>query len=970
MNFDTNGFDTEEIEATSRRKEQEAKKQTVKAVKTAQKPSGASADKKRTSAQASKTYTSKRSHDGGKQKKYSASADPDSVLNISLAYILTFLAIFTMFCTFSQGGAVFGKLVRFFDFGLFGNVAYALPFVFAFQGVTWRNNIRKQAGVRRAVSTLALFTIASALLYAFDPVFEYTSPQHLTDVFKLFFSWSDPKGISCGGGLIGSTIGFVLEKLFGTVGLVLIAILVVLLYFVIYFDFNPAVFAKKMSAKIKEKYQQQRGLRAAKAEERKAMLAESALLVSGEDDEDPTPLLPRSHRKQRGSGSQSELESPSFPAPVPFGSIGAPALPTQDDTNAKRSKISDALDYNDDEEDVFDTSDGKLNADSKLRSLDGVSSSKITGSSQDRSGYDSYGDDDTTFKKAQKAVTEDEEGDDIPQQSYDDLQKMIKIESTPDKSKLNATKSKTLALDDDDEDETIAISNKKPVAIAKKVTARVEKTPEYKFPPLSLLRDIKIESSGAIPLAQDPVAIKLHQTLATFNVKTAVTNVARGPRITRYELVPESGIRIKSIANLVDDISLALATAGIRIEAPIPGKAAVGVEVPNARSQTVGLRALLDNDEFKNAPAKTTICLGADISGEPVYADLAKMPHLLIAGATGMGKSVCINSVITSILYKAHPNDVKLILVDPKKVELSVYSGIPHLLIPVVSDPAQAAGALSWAVSEMENRFDKLEEKGVRNIKGYNASLLPGEAPMSQIVIIIDELADLMMSSPDSVETSICRIAQKARAAGIHLIIGTQRPSVDVITGLIKANIPSRIAFHVSSQVDSRTILDVGGAEKLLNNGDMLFSFAGVMKPKRVQGAFLDDDEVAAVTKFLRENTSGASYDDNIVAEIQKETEKCMQSKKKGESFDDDEGGLDGILDDPKFHAAVDVAFDANKISTSLLQRKLKIGFGRASRYIDAMCEMGIVSEPDGQKPREVLMTRSEYYERENRLSQ
>ncbi|MBQ5800628.1 MAG: DNA translocase FtsK, partial [Clostridia bacterium] len=332
--------------------------------------------------------------------------------------------------------------------------------------------------------------------------------------------------------------------------------------------------------------------------------------------------------------------------------------------------------------------------------------------------------------------------------------------------------------------------------------------------------------------------------------------------------------------------------------------------------------------------------------------------------------SVCINTIITSILYKARPDEVKLILVDPKKVELNVYSGIPHLLIPVVSDPNQAAGALAWAVNEMESRFDKIEAEGVRNIKGYNKAIEndPSKEPMCQIVIIIDELADLMMTSRDSVETSICRIAQKARAAGIHLIIGTQRPSVDVITGLIKANIPSRIAFHVSSQVDSRTILDSAGAEKLLNNGDMLFFPVGIPKPRRIQGAFIDDNEVERVTTFLKKNSKGVSYNEEIIEEIKRETEKCAQSGKRKGTDGEDGGSMDGILDDPKFNEAVEVAFDANKISTSLLQRKLSIGFGRASKYIDAMCDMGIVSEPDGQKPREVLMTRSEYYERKNRL--
>ena len=414
----------------------------------------------------------------------------------------------------------------------------------------------------------------------------------------------------------------------------------------------------------------------------------------------------------------------------------------------------------------------------------------------------------------------------------------------------------------------------------------------YRFPPVSLLaKAAPVNDSGAQEeLTQN--ARKLVETLLSFKVKTKIVSVSRGPTITRYELAPEAGTRVRSIANLVDDIALNLATSGVRIEAPIPGKSAVGIEVPNQVVATVRLRELIDTDAFDNAESRINVALGVDVAGSPVYCNLAKMPHMLIAGATGMGKSVCINSIISSILYKANPDEVKLILVDPKKVEFNIYNGLPHLLVPVVSDPQKAAGALNWAVGEMERRFSLIDEVGVRDIGGYNAATKndPDREHMPYVVIIIDELADLMMTAKDTVETSICRLAQKARAAGMHLVIGTQRPSVDVITGLIKANIPSRIAFTVASQVDSKTIIDIGGAEKLIGRGDMLYAPVGLMKPLRVQGAFVSDEEVRAITDFIRSEGGFIEYDPEIICSIEREAERCAQTGKGGAAeLDEDE---------------------------------------------------------------------------------
>ncbi len=482
---------------------------------------------------------------------------------------------------------------------------------------------------------------------------------------------------------------------------------------------------------------------------------------------------------------------------------------------------------------------------------------------------------------------------------------------------------------------------------------------EYVFPPYNLLNFETNVKNEDVSEEMRSTAIKLVETLRSFKVKTRIIDVSRGPSITRYELAPEEGVRVRAIENLVDDISLSLATTGIRI-APVPGKSAIGVEVPNKNVSIVYLKELLDNQLFRNAKSRVTVGLGMDVAGAPIYLDIAKMPHLLIAGATGMGKSVCINSMIVSLLYKATPDEVKLILIDPKKVELSIYNGLPHLLVPVVTDPKKAAGSLHWAVTEMDRRFELIEEVGVRDVASYNRATMndPDKEFLPQIVIVIDELADLMMTSPKDVEESICRLAQKARAAGMHLVIGTQRPSVDVVTGLIKANVPSRIAFTMASQVDSRTIIDVAGAEKLIGRGDMLYAPVGFSKPARVQGAFVSESEIEKIIDFIKTNSGVSSYDANVIESIEKEAARCGDGKNGG--VGDEDGGDDG---DPLFRAAVELAIESGKISTSLLQRRLSVGYGRAAKLIDKMEQKGIVSAPEGQKPRTVLISRQDFME-------
>ena len=480
---------------------------------------------------------------------------------------------------------------------------------------------------------------------------------------------------------------------------------------------------------------------------------------------------------------------------------------------------------------------------------------------------------------------------------------------------------------------------------------------KYMFPPLNLLKKGASKGNAASSTQLKETAIHLQKTLATFGVKVTITDISQGPTVTRYELQPEQGVKVSKIVGLADDIKLNLAATDIRIEAPIPGKAAVGIEVPNKENSAVPLRDLLESGEFQAFPSNLSFAVGKDIGGKTVVADIAKMPHMLIAGSTGSGKSVCINTLIMSILYKAHPDDVKLIMVDPKVVELSVYNGIPHLLIPVVTDPKKAAAALHWGVAEMTERYKKFADFNVRDLKGYNKAVesMKGEdapAKMPQIVIIVDELADLMMVSPGEVEESICRLAQLARAAGIHLIIATQRPSVDVITGLIKANMPSRVAFAVSSGVDSRTILDMNGAEKLLGKGDMLFYPQGYPKPARIQGAFVSDPEVSDVVDFLKNQAIGNSYSEDVQEKIQ--TIDAGAGPVSG-------GSSEGSGRDQYFAEAGRIIIEKEKASIGMLQRVLKVGFNRAARIMDQLCEAGVVGEEEGTKPRKVLMSMAEF---------
>lgn len=562
-------------------------------------------------------------------------------------------------------------------------------------------------------------------------------------------------------------------------------------------------------------------------------------------------------------------------------------------------------------------------------------------------------------KKSRKKQTEEiDDETSVPRDIIDE------INAATQRNRLEREKNKAVAQEKSiDEIVEDASQDKKqePKPTVEKFTVSKEamdaSVNDYKLPSVDLLKQGTKKSTKDISGELKENAKMLIDTLHSFNVDATITDISRGPTVTRYELKPAAGIRISKITNLADDIALNLAATHVRIEAPIPGKAAVGIEVPNTIKNMVTMRELIDTPAFYEQKSKLSAGIGKDIAGKCIYCDIAKMPHLLVAGTTGSGKSVCMNSIITSILYRAKPDEVKFLMIDPKQVEFSKYAGIPHLLVPVVTDPRKAAGALGWAVSEMLQRYQRLSQVGVRDIEGYNkyASKHEDMDLMPKICIFIDEFADLMMAAPKEVEDSVCRLAQMARAVGMHLVIATQRPSVDVITGLIKANISSRIALTVSSQIDSRTILDAAGAEKLLGHGDMLYSPIGASKPVRVQGCFISDEEVEELCNYVK-NQGESQYDESIAKEIEA---KAVQDKKSS-PFEDDG---DGEQLDPLFEKAVDVVLETGQASTSFLQRKLSVGYARGAKIIDQLQEKGIIGPSNGAKPRDILVTRQQWLE-------
>ncbi len=888
-----------------------------------------------------------------------------------MPYTLMILAVFVVICfllidvfegvSSENGVGIVGKGIRDLLCGLFGFGAFFVPLFLAILSITWGYAVEKNCLLAKIFYALAAVVSVSALMHVIYVT--VGEPYGITAGFSTFYQ----SGVALkSGGVVGGFLGEVLRMGVGLWGSVICTVALAVFFVIFLLGLTPGYVVTLIRYRVKIRREQRAAQNAekraeeelAKEEERQAREEERKRRKEEQEREKKERLAEAARKREeeaeRKRAERERREAENEPIVIIADGYNDAEHTAEQEPIILVPPVTEA-----------DTVSESKNQDviqlqpEKPEPVEAVKESEIIEQPEPPKQPEKSEQSDTedmnqmlkeVFGGAAKKNTNDNPAQKT--EGVDGLGKAETEEANPDAALLSAMREidDLESMDDivdDDDIEEIA----------------VEPEPaEYVFPPISLLTEDTSVKADDISEELNRNAKNLMDTLRSFNIKIKEIGYSRGPTITRYELKPEAGQRVRQIANLVDDIALNLATTGVRIEAPIPGKPAVGIEVPNENPTTVYLRSLIETEKFESESSKLTACLGADVGGKSVYFNIAKMPHLLIAGATGMGKSVCINSIIVSLLYKARPDEVKLILIDPKKVEFNSYKDIPHLYCPIVSDPAKAAGALASAVAEMERRFALIEEVGVRNIFNYNEVTKddPTKEFMPQMVIIIDELADLMMTAKDAVESSICRLAQKARAAGIHIIIGTQRPSVDVITGLIKANIPSRIACTVTSQVDSRTIIDIGGAERLIGKGDMLFAPVGSSKPMRVQGAFVSEFEVEKIVAFIKENNTGAKYNEEFVKLIEEEAAKCTSGKKGGGATPMGDGDVEGGLD-PKFKDAVELAIDSGKVSTSLLQRRLEIGYGRAAKIIDQMEEMGYVSAPDGNKPRKILISKEDF---------
>ena len=853
-----------------------------------------------------------------------------------IVFVILAACVILMASNFGAGGFV-GDAISNFCFGLMGLMAYLFPIVFFIGAAFILINKTNRLAYKKLAAAFVMF------------LFLCGAAQLLTDGYMQSTTLMDYYALSAdyktGGGLIGGAICISITSAFGTVGGYVIIILAFVVCMIIITQHSLLDFVTLLVIKIcdfvkdgrtryvqgqperemrREKRARERQLMREQRREEKIRRLEDEIGDDEFSDDDDFLLDPSEAKKMKKGGflEGTKLTGYSEEKPKKKDKL----LKKKTDTVKMTAKTEENIDDSGDTDNTNEESAD--NTGKKQEETDG----KYAGTPMN-----------FEIHRAEDTVTDTYEADSEPQQEEEEELLPFpeeKVTRQPSKNPKSSEKEIQSGI----------------VNIQHEITrqeAAVKK--EYKFPTLNLLKKGSNKSQGESDAYLRKTAQKLQEVLHNFGVNVTVTNVSCGPTVTRYELQPEMGVKVSKIVGLADDIKLNLATPDIRIEAPIPGKAAVGIEVPNKENSTVMLRDLLQSEEFQKAKSKLSFAVGKDIAGKTVVADIARMPHLLIAGATGSGKSVCINTLIISILYKASPDEVKLIMIDPKVVELSVYNGIPHLFIPVVTDPKKAAGALNWAVQEMTNRYNTFAEYGVRNLNEYNKKAEQireaggaEEEPvkMPQIIIIVDELADLMMVAPGEVEDAICRLAQLARAAGIHLIIATQRPSVNVITGLIKANMPSRIAFSVSSGVDSRTILDMNGAEKLLGKGDMLFYPQGYQKPARLQGAFVSDDEVSAVVEFLADKNPGAQYNQQIEQQVNSPVTAV---------------GTSGDDRDVHFEEAGKFIIEKEKASIGMLQRMFKIGFNRAARIMDQLCDAGVVGPEEGTKPRKVLMSMEEF---------
>jgi DNA segregation ATPase FtsK/SpoIIIE, S-DNA-T family len=809
------------------------------------------------------------------------------------------VSILLFLSNFDLSGKV-GQVVSSFTFGLIGFEAYILPFIIFFLTAFHISNLGNRKAGRKILSALVFFIALAALIQL---ITKYSSNLTILDYYL-----NSSKGKS-GGGIIGGIFVMIFCTLFNKPATYVILIAVMLVSVIIIT--GKAILThlvNKSKNSIEERMEYQR-LRKEEREEVRAAVRSNNLdrrpaktfvidkttpasLAESKEEQEKNTVINLKDRKSKKNQPADDKD----PLPV--------------------------LDFHNLFEDEPETSKPSGTAPTYEEELR------------------------NKFGHADQEIEEKQNQPEIMHHDTEVVHNETHMDNETVRHETHVEKSKTEKENGTTEEEDLGIS-------------QVSQEKEYIFPPVHLLTAPKAKAgkSGASDRDLKETAMKLQSTLDSFGVHVTITNVSVGPAVTRYELQPEQGVKVSRITSLADDIKLNLAASDVRIEAPIPGKAAVGIEVPNKENSMVTFREMIESKEFTGHPSNVAFAVGKDIGGQTIITDIAKMPHLLIAGATGSGKSVCINTLIMSILYKTKPSDVRLIMVDPKVVELNVYNGIPHLLIPVVTDPKKASAALNWAVMEMTERYKKFADVGARDLKGYNekaseVAYLNDEncQKLPQIVIIIDELADLMMVAPGEVEDAICRLAQLARAAGIHLIIATQRPSVNVITGLIKANIPSRIAFAVSSAIDSRTIIDGSGAEKLLGKGDMLFFPSGYPKPVRIQGAFISDKEVSSVVEFLKKNNNEAVYSDDVHEKI--------NNAKAGENPLQSGGGDDR---DEYFAEAGKFIIEKDKASIGMLQRVYKIGFNRAARIMDQLAEAGVVGPEEGTKPRKILMSEEQF---------
>lgn len=814
----------------------------------------------------------------------------DTIWGIVFVALGIFVFFAVQFHQTGEFGNVLGHVLR----GVFGIIGLAFPWYLIFIGFFLIMHKTLHVSKR-----LVFFSFLLLLMICILNSARFINPSRLVWDFTDFYN----KGTALkGGGLFGMTLGMLLIRFFGAAGLYLICIVVSLICILLLFN-SPI---SRAMAEAADRREEKRLIREMKKEEARKKADEDAFF---DEDELPPPekFSGKSSEKEGGEdGSDPEDD-------VPF-------WVTQDAFEAEKDNLPSSAEVSDVSSETFAGADKGQSLSSQREQEENESVRVIS----------AYGDSPHSvpdFREYALGFSANEDTGTSKNQQ--------------ERENIASSAVQPYTLDSVKQRDPVSAVSKGLAGLTSRLAGR-----KYKKPPVTLLKEPTNDTGGDISSELKEKARRLEDTLSSFHVDAKVVQVTQGPAVTRYELEPAPGVKVNSIKSLSNDIALNLRAKSIRMEAPIPGKAAVGIEVENDRRIMVSLREIIDSDAFRKAKSKLSFAVGKDITGKSIVADLTGMPHLLIAGSTGSGKSVCINSILTSFLYKADPDEVKLLLIDPKVVELGIYNGIPHLLIPVVTEPGKAAAALNWAVAEMTSRYKTFAENNVRDLESYNRKIINGGGEkLPQIVIVIDELADLMMAAPRQVEESIARLAQMARAAGMHLIVATQRPSVDIVTGVIKANIPSRIAFTVSSQADSRTILDMGGAEKLVGKGDMLFNPIGSSKPTRVQGTFVSDEEVNDVIEFVKNQTGDVNYAEDVI-----------------DSIDKDEFRIDEDEDaDELLPEAIECVMDSGQASTSMLQRRFRIGYNRAARIMDMLEDRGIVGPQDGSRPRQVLKSKEEY---------